>query len=192
MRRKALTGLAAGISLTASAAAAGPFGIDVETATPAALGCEQLTHQGEWYRCDGLAAGMPGVKSVSMRYVEPDGVCSITANTESVQGDRKGKKLRGQVDSVADELSRLYGPATKTDMNIMKPFEPEEITDEWLEELKGHTRMYGYSMGAPDPSTGVLSVSVRASVEGSIIESGGHGAVVIAFTISESGVCDAG
>ncbi len=61
----------------------------------------------------------------------------------------------------------------------MKMGEPDKITDEWLKELQKSRRMYRYLMDSPDPSTGVLAVSVAGEIEGHIAETGGHSYVYV-------------
>lgn len=134
-----------------------PFGISMGQSIEN-LSCENLEDNA--YRCDTLPKPHPDMEFYVVWYHPDTGITSVRGVTETIENDRRGHSVSGQVDKLANQISGRYG---QWDDQVDKNYDDlYDEADEWAMSMARGERFYFYHWKDKITFPDIKSIEVSA------------------------------
>lgn len=173
--------MASAIVLSAYAAKAGPFGVDVDGFALEKYGC--MKTDGLYYTCLKVPTPHNEFETYVVRYHPDAGVCTIKGIGKDINENGFGTTTKEHVDKIYDQVSPKYGKLDK--MDFLLPTSIWNESDEWLMGLVQNDRSYAYIGAVAPPIEGINTYGIMAGATSS-----DTGYVIVEFQTTNYDKCD--
>lgn len=119
----------------------GPFGISMG-AKPSDYGCEQ-TSSDTMYICTDVPKEHPDLSLYIVYYLPETGIAAVQAFGDKKKDDNHGRKVRQEIDQIANQISLKYGEWSEH----IDYIDPGSLWDEqkhWARSVRTGDRSYSY------------------------------------------------
>ena len=154
--------------LFAGAAAAGPFGFDLESSVEPSRLYSFCSEYDGWvdslfnFGCITAPKPHPDMEFYRVSFVEGVGVCGVQGIGEDIYDTRWGHYTRIQVDRIANQIRLRYGSWSEKFDDIYSDDSLWDNSEDWMMSILEEERYYGYEWIFPKQSDDIKEISVFA------------------------------